>query len=136
MRDQRWAQRVREIEPFHVMAVLDRARALQESGCDVIHMEIGEPDFSTPEPIMHAARAALNTGHTGYTPALGLPALREAVAGFYQQRYAIDLDPQRVVITGRLRRAVAGQCLAGGCGQAGVDGGSGLSLQSAFSAVG
>lgn len=99
MRDQRWAQRVGEIEPFHVMAVLDRAKALQEAGCDVIHMEIGEPDFSTPEPIMRAAQAALNAGHTSYTPALGLPALREAVAGYYQQRYGIDLDPRRVVIT-------------------------------------
>ena len=99
MLKQRWAQRVGEIEPFQVMAVLDRARALQEAGGDVIHMEIGEPDFSTPEPIMRAAQAALNAGHTSYTPALGLPALREAVAGFYQQRYGIDLDPQRVVIT-------------------------------------
>lgn len=95
----RWAQRINEIEPFHVMAVLDRAKALQASGHDVIHMEIGEPDFSTPEPIMRAAQAALVAGHTGYTPALGLPMLREAVAGFYQQRYGFDLDPQRVVIT-------------------------------------
>lgn len=95
----RWAQRINEIEPFHVMAVLDRAKALQASGHDVIHMEIGEPDFSTPEPIMRAAQAALVAGHTGYTPALGLPMLREAVAGFYQQRYGLDLDPQRVVIT-------------------------------------
>lgn len=95
----RWAQRINEIEPFHVMAVLDRAKALQASGHDVIHMEIGEPDFSTPEPIMRAAQAALVAGHTGYTPALGLPMLREAVAAFYQLRYGFDLDPQRVVIT-------------------------------------
>ena len=95
----RWAQRIGEIEPFHVMAVLDRAKALQASGHDVIHMEIGEPDFSTPEPIMRAAQIALLEGHTSYTPALGLPVLREAVAGFYQQRYGVDLDPQRVVIT-------------------------------------
>lgn len=99
MQDQRWAQRVGDIEPFHVMAVLDRARALQDAGHDVIHMEIGEPDFSTPAPIMAAAQAALNASHTGYTPALGLPALREAIAGYYQRRYGIDLDPQRVVIT-------------------------------------
>ena len=78
----RWAQRINEIEPFHVMAVLDRAKALQAGGHDVIHMEIGEPDFSTPEPIMRAAQAALVAGHTSYTPALGLPVLREAVAGF------------------------------------------------------
>lgn len=95
----RWAKRIGEIEPFHVMAVLDRAKALQARGHDVVHMEIGEPDFSTPEPIMRAAQTALLEGHTSYTPALGLPVLREAVAGFYQQRYGVDLDPQRVVIT-------------------------------------
>lgn len=99
MKERRWAQRIDDIEPFHVMAVLDRARVLQASGADVIHMEIGEPDFGTPEPIMRAAQAALAAGHTHYTPALGLPALREAIAAFYQRRYGVDLDPQRVVIT-------------------------------------
>lgn len=99
MIERRWAQRIKDIEPFHVMAVLDRARVLQASGRDVIHMEIGEPDFGTPEPIMRAAQAALAAGHTHYTPALGLPVLREAVAGFYQRRYGLDLDPRRVVIT-------------------------------------
>lgn len=99
MGDRRWAQRVAEIEPFHVMAVLDRAGILQSQGHDVIHMEIGEPDFGTPAPIMQAAGAALAAGHTGYTPALGLPALREAVAGFYQRRYGVELDPRRVIIT-------------------------------------
>nr|WP_285261153.1 pyridoxal phosphate-dependent aminotransferase [Halopseudomonas bauzanensis] len=96
---QRWAHRIGEIEPFHVMAVLERAKALEAQGRDVIHMEIGEPDFGTPEPIIRAGQAALAAGCTDYTPALGLPALREAVAGFYQQRYGIDLDPRRVVIT-------------------------------------
>ncbi len=99
MVERRWARRIGEIEPFHVMAVLDRAKALQAAGHDVIHMEIGEPDFGTPEPIMRAAQAALNAGHTSYTPALGLPELREAIAGFYQRRYGVDLDPQRVIIT-------------------------------------
>lgn len=99
MLKRRWAQRIGDIEPFHVMAVLERAKQLQAQGHDVIHMEIGEPDFTTPEPIMRAAQAALAAGHTSYTPALGLPALREAVAAFYQQRYGIDLDPRRVVIT-------------------------------------
>ncbi|SDR69384.1 Aspartate/methionine/tyrosine aminotransferase [Halopseudomonas litoralis] len=99
MLKQRWASRIAEIEPFHVMAVLERAKALEAQGRDVIHMEIGEPDFGTPEPIMRAGQAALAAGHTDYTPALGLPALREAVAGFYRQRYGINLDPRRVVIT-------------------------------------
>lgn len=99
MANQRWAQRLGHIEPFHVMAVLERAKALETQGRDVIHMEIGEPDFSTPNPIVRAGQAALAAGQTGYTPALGLPALREAVAAHYQRRYSLDLDPQRVVIT-------------------------------------
>ena len=99
MVERRWARRIDDIEPFHVMAVLERAKALQAAGHDVIHMEIGEPDFSTPETIMRAAQTALVDRHTSYTPALGLPALREAIAGFYQQRYGVDLDPKRVIVT-------------------------------------
>ncbi len=99
MSNLRWARRLGTIEPFHVMAVLERAKALTALGHDVIHMEIGEPDFATPEPIVRAGQAALAAGHTGYTPALGLSALREAVAAHYQRRYGVDLDPRRVVIT-------------------------------------
>lgn len=99
MQQYRWAQRARDIQPFHVMAVLARAQALAAQGHDVIHMEIGEPDFVTPEPIVRAGQAALAEGRTGYTSALGIPALREAVAGLYASRYGIDLDPRRVVIT-------------------------------------
>lgn len=94
-----YSARSRAIEPFHVMALLQRANELQEQGHDVIHLEIGEPDFTTAEPIMQAARAALDAGATAYTPALGLPELRQAIAGFYQQRYGLSLDPQRVVVT-------------------------------------
>lgn len=99
MSQQRWTRRVQEIQPFHVMAVLARARELEAAGRDVIHMEIGEPDFATPEPIIRAGQQALAEGRTSYTPALGLPALREAIAGLYAQRYGIELDPARVVVT-------------------------------------
>ena len=99
MRQPEWARRSQEIQPFHVMAVLARAKALEAAGRDVIHMEIGEPDFATPEPIIRAGQHALGAGCTGYTPALGLPALREAIAGLYASRYGVDLDPRRVVIT-------------------------------------
>ncbi len=95
----RWSRRAREIQPFHVMAVLARARELEAAGQDVVHMEIGEPDFVTPEPIVRAGQAALAAGHTGYTPALGLPALREAIAGLYQRRHGLDIDPRRIVVT-------------------------------------
>lgn len=99
MRRQGWAHRTRDIQAFHVMSVLARAKMLESQGNDVIHMEIGEPDFSTPAPIVRAGQAALGNGHTGYTPALGLPALREAIAASYAQRYGVDVDPARVVVT-------------------------------------
>ncbi len=78
---------------------LARANELQAAGHDVIHLEIGEPDFTTAEPIVEAGRAALAAGHTRYTAARGLPALREAIAKFYGERYGVDLDPQRVLVT-------------------------------------
>ncbi|MGZ9079765.1 MAG: pyridoxal phosphate-dependent aminotransferase [Burkholderiales bacterium] len=93
------AERMSEIEPFHVMALLARAKALESEGRSVIHMEIGEPDFPTPRPICEAGMRALEHGHVFYTPALGLPALREAVARYYRSRYAIDVPPERIAIT-------------------------------------
>ena len=99
-----FSARSRDIQPFHVMALLARAQALQARGHDVIHLEVGEPDFPTAAPIVAAAQAALAAGHTRYTPACGLPALREAIAGFYAQRYGVSLDPGRILVTpgGRL----------------------------------
>ena len=94
-----YSARSRAIEPFHVMALLQRANELQAAGHDVIHLEIGEPDFSTATPVKDAARAALDAGATAYTPALGLPQLREAIAGLYQQRHGLQLDPGRIVVT-------------------------------------
>ncbi|MEJ2644812.1 MAG: pyridoxal phosphate-dependent aminotransferase [Gammaproteobacteria bacterium] len=93
------ARRMARIQPFHVMALLARARELEAAGRSVVHMEIGEPDFPSPEPIVEAGRAALAAGHTHYTPAAGLPELRAAIAGFYASRYGATVDPQRVVVT-------------------------------------
>jgi aspartate/methionine/tyrosine aminotransferase len=94
-----YSARSRAIEPFHVMALLARANQLQADGHDVIHLEIGEPDFTTAGPIVAAGQAALAAGHTKYTAARGLPALREAIANFYTQRYQLNIDPQRIMIT-------------------------------------
>ncbi|UCJ16849.1 pyridoxal phosphate-dependent aminotransferase [Pseudomonas sp. MM211] len=96
---QLYSARSRAIEPFHVMALLARANQLQAEGHDVIHLEIGEPDFTTAAPIVAAGQAALAAGHTRYTAARGLPALREAIAAFYAQRYRLNIDPQRILIT-------------------------------------
>ncbi len=91
------AARVAGIAPFHVMEILARARALEAAGRSVIHMEIGEPDFPTPAPIVQAGIDALKKGLTHYTEATGLPALREAIAGSY--RPEANIPPDRVVVT-------------------------------------
>lgn len=96
---QSYSARSRAIEPFHVMALLARANELQAEGHDVIHLEIGEPDFTTAAPIVEAGQAALAAGHTRYTAARGLPELRRTIAGFYGQRYGLDIDPERILIT-------------------------------------
>jgi aspartate/methionine/tyrosine aminotransferase len=93
------AARTRTIEPFHVMAVLARAKALEAAGRDIVHMEIGEPDFPTPRAVCEAGIRALQKGELFYTPALGMPELRSAIAGFYKTRYGVTVDASRVVIT-------------------------------------
>ena len=93
------AARINGIAPFHVMAILAQARALEAAGHDIIHLEIGEPDFATPAPIVEAGIAALRAGHTHYTDAPGLPALREAIAGFYDVRWQASIDPAHIIVT-------------------------------------
>ncbi|MGH8686123.1 MAG: pyridoxal phosphate-dependent aminotransferase [Burkholderiales bacterium] len=95
----RAARRAAEIEPFQVMDVLARAHALEASGRRVVHMEIGEPDFTAPEAVVEAGVRALRDGRTAYTATLGLPALREAIAQHYEARFGRRLDPARVAVT-------------------------------------
>ncbi|WP_256644654.1 pyridoxal phosphate-dependent aminotransferase [Stenotrophomonas sp. 9(2022)] len=94
-----YSRRSHEIAPFHVMSLLARAQALEQAGHDVIHLEIGEPDFTTAEPVVRAGQAALAAGHTRYTAARGLPALRQAISGFYRSHYGLDIDPDRILVT-------------------------------------
>jgi len=105
------AARTRDIAPFHVMDLLARARALEAAGRSIIHMEIGEPDFPTPAPVIEAGIRALRDGRTQYTPALGLPALREAISDFYRARHGVAVAPERIVVTpgasGALQLALA-----------------------------
>jgi len=93
------ATKMNNISPFHVMRVLSRAKQLEKAGRDIIHMEVGEPDFTTPEPIIKAANQALSQGLTQYTPASGIEELREEIAGFYQSRYGVCISPKRIIIT-------------------------------------
>ncbi len=93
------SRRLDDIQPFHVMELLRRARELEAQGRDIIHMEVGEPDFRTPPPVVEAATRFLAGGDVHYTPALGLPALREAIARFYHDRFGADVAPERIIVT-------------------------------------
>lgn len=95
----RVANRMADISPFYVMALLQRAKELEQQGKDIIHMEIGEPDFPTPEPIVKAGIELIATGEVKYTPAAGLPQLREKIARFYQDTYKVKVAKERIFIT-------------------------------------
>ena len=92
------ARRLADIEPFHVVELLTRARQLESEGRDIIHMEVGEPDFPTPEPIARAAVAAIQGGKTLYTQALGLPELRQAICDYLARRRGIQASPDDVLV--------------------------------------
>lgn len=108
----RIALRASEIEPFHVMALLARARELEAQGRSIIHMEIGEPDFPTPEPICRAGIRALEKGELFYTPATGLPELREAISRFYRSRYGVEVPASRIIVTTGASGALMLACAA------------------------
>jgi len=93
------AARLAEIEPFHVMEVQNRAQALEAQGRHIIHMEIGQPDFSAPPQVIEAAIRAMRERSLGYTAALGLPELREAISNFYRRRHGVDVPAERIVVT-------------------------------------
>lgn len=93
------ASRMSQIAPFHVMELMARAQALEAEGRSIIHLEVGEPDFATAEPILEAAQRFLTGGHVHYTAALGLQALREAISGHYHTRYGLEISPTRIVVT-------------------------------------
>lgn len=99
MRPSLTAARAEEIQPFEVMDVLSRAHALEASGRHVVHMEIGEPDFTAPEPVVEAGVRALREGRTAYTATLGLPALREAIAAYLSRKFSLDVPASRIAVT-------------------------------------
>lgn len=93
------SKRAESIRPFIVMDVVARARELEATGRDIVHFEIGDPDFATPEIIVKAAEAAMDAGETGYTSSLGMLDLREAVAYRAQEDYSVTVDPGSVIVT-------------------------------------
>src|SRR5204863_3287400 len=95
----RTALRAAEIQPFVVMDVLARAHELEAAGRRVVHMEIGEPDFTATPQVVEAAARALRDGRTAYTATLGLPALRQAIGEHYQNCFGIRTSDARIAIT-------------------------------------
>lgn len=93
------SKRTEEITPFIVMDVLEKAHEMERKGIDVIHLEVGEPDFDTPECIKDAVCKALRDGHTHYTHSLGMIELREAISEHYFITYKIRVSPDQIVIT-------------------------------------
>ena len=92
-------ERARNIHPFMVMDVLEKAHELEREGHHIIHLEIGEPDFPTPQCICEAALKAIRDGHTHYTHSLGLIELREAICRHYFEKYGVSILPNQVIIT-------------------------------------
>jgi aspartate aminotransferase len=95
----RLADRMDRLGTESAFEVLGMARALEAEGRKIIHLEIGEPDFDTPEHISEAATRAIRDGFTHYCPAPGLPELRQAVAAFYARTRGVEVSPEHVVVT-------------------------------------
>jgi len=93
------SRRSTEIRPFVVMDIVARAKELEAAGRDIVRLEIGDPDFPTPEVITRAAEIAMAEGSTHYTQSLGLPDLREALAVRYASHYGVTVDPDNIVVT-------------------------------------
>jgi len=88
-----------DMPPFYAMEVFERAQELERQGQQIIHMEVGEPDFPTPNCIRKAAEKAIREGKTHYTASLGLLELREAIAEHYLEKYGVSISPNQVIIT-------------------------------------
>lgn len=100
------------VQPFHVMELVKQADALQAQGKPVIHLSIGEPDFPMPEPVQSALMKAIAGNKTRYTAALGLPELRQAISGYYQSVFGVQVPATQIVITSGASAALMYACLA------------------------
>lgn len=103
--------RIQQISPFYVMDILAQAQQLEAAGHRVIHLEVGEPDFTTPDAVKRAAKQAIDNDQTFYTPASGLPELRQAIADYYASRFSVAVDAHNILVTpgasGALQLALA-----------------------------
>ena len=112
----RISQRAEQIEPFYVMevakAAATAARALKGSQRPMLFLNIGEPDFTAPPLVQEAANRAIRQGETQYTPATGLPELRERISDWYAERFGVRIEARRIVITAGASSALHLACLA------------------------
>ncbi|MDI6795315.1 MAG: pyridoxal phosphate-dependent aminotransferase [Desulfatibacillaceae bacterium] len=99
MEQKRASEKVSSIKPFIVMDVLERAKEMERQGQEIIHLEVGEPDFDTPQVIVEAGIAALKQGHTHYTHSMGLLQLRQAICSHYKKTYSVSVEPDQVIVT-------------------------------------
>ncbi|GGI54371.1 pyridoxal phosphate-dependent aminotransferase [Oxalicibacterium solurbis] len=106
------ATRLDNIAPFHVMELAKMAADLERQGRHIIHMGIGEPDFTAPQIVIDAASRAMADGRLQYTSATGLPELRQAISGYYRDRYRVDVAPSRIVVTAGASAALLLACAA------------------------
>lgn len=93
------SKRCSVLKPFYVMEILERAKELEKQGREIIHLEIGEPDFDTPECVKKAAAKAMDQGKTHYTQSLGIPELRQAISRHYHAAYQVKVDPDQIIVT-------------------------------------
>ena len=93
------SHRAQTVEPFHALVFGQRAAALEAHGHRIVKLSIGEPDFGAPPAVRDAMREVMDGRPLPYTHALGLPALRTAIADFYRDRHDVDVDPARIIVT-------------------------------------
>ncbi len=107
------ASRLENIVPFYTMELMKQAYVLEQQGrTDIIHLSIGEPDFTAPQVVIDAAVAALTAGRLQYTPAAGLPALRETISQHYRRTYGVNIPASRIVVTAGASGALLLACAA------------------------
>jgi aspartate/methionine/tyrosine aminotransferase len=105
-----FAARLEHIAPFHVMELVKRAAVLEQQGRHIIHMGIGEPDFTAPPPVVAAATRAMRDGRLQYTNSTGIPALRQAIALHYKQVFGLDIPASRIIVTAGASAALLLAC--------------------------
>ncbi len=93
------SSRTQQLSPFIVMEVLEKAQAMMSNGEDIIHLEVGEPDFPTPEPVKEVAIKAIRENDTHYTHSLGKLTLREEIARYYWRKYGVVISPDQIIVT-------------------------------------